>query len=107
MLLKLKKNSKLIDIIGSGNGPIDAFIDGLNKGLNKKIKVSDYHQHAISSGSDAQAVAYIEIQSKEKTSWGVGIHGNTVIAGLQAVISGLNKISSSQRKLFDITFCLL
>ena len=93
--VKLKKNSKLINIIGSGNGPIDAFIEGLNKELNKKIKVSDYHQHAISSGSDAQAVAYIEIQSKEKTSWGVGIHENTVIAGLQAVISGLNKISSS------------
>jgi len=91
----LKKDNKTISIQGTGNGPIDGFVNALNKKLNLSIKVSDYHQHAISSGSDAKAVAYIEVQTKKKSSWGVGIHENTVIAGLKAVISGLNKISSS------------
>ena len=84
---------KLIE--GSGNGPIDAFIKALKKDLNLSVKVSDYHQHAISTGSDAKAVAYIEIQSEDKSSWGVGMHANTVIASFLSVISGLNKISSS------------
>jgi 2-isopropylmalate synthase len=57
------------------------------------IKISDYHQHAISSGSDAKAVAYSELLLNGQSVWGVGIHQNTVIAGLQSVISGLNRLS--------------
>ena len=93
--VKLLKDGKKQLIKGKGNGPIDAFINALKKDLNLTVKISDYHQHAISRGSDAKAVAYIEIQSEDKSSWGVGMHANTVIASLLSVISGLNKISSS------------
>ena len=92
--VSLEIGKKKISVEGNGNGPIDAFVNAVNKDLAMKIKVSDYHQHAISSGSDAKAVAYIEIQSKGNSFWGVGIHENTVIAGLKAVISGLNRIYS-------------
>ena len=93
--VKLLKDKEEYSIDGVGNGPIDAFINALKKDLDLSVKVSDYHQHAVSTGSDAKAVAYIEIQSKGKSSWGVGMHANTVIASLLSVISGLNKISSS------------
>ena len=93
--VKLLKDKEEYSIDGVGNGPIDAFINALKKDLDLSVKVSDYHQHAVSTGSDAKAVAYIEIQSEGKSSWGVGMHANTVIAGLLSVISGLNKISSS------------
>ena len=72
---------------------IDAMIDALSAGLNLEIKIADYHQHAISSGSDAKAVAYSEISYQDQSVWGVGIHQNTVIAGLEAVINGLNRLS--------------
>jgi len=93
--VKLLKDKEEHSIDGVGNGPIDAFINALKKDLDLSVKVSDYHQHAVSTGSDAKAVAYIEIQSEGKSSWGVGMHANTVIASLLSVISGLNKISSS------------
>jgi 2-isopropylmalate synthase len=91
--LSLLSNSKKILIKGSGNGPLDAMIDAIKKDLDIDLKISDYHQHAISSGSDAQAVAYSELIFKDKSVWGVGIHQNTVIAGLESVISGLNRLS--------------
>ena len=96
-LLKIKITEDGIEkqIEGSGNGPIDAFISALKNDLNLSVKISDFHQHAISTGSDAKAVAYIEIQNKGESSWGVGMHANTVIASFLSVISGLNKISSS------------
>ena len=90
--VNIKKNKKEIEILGTGNGPIDAFIEGLNQNFNIQLKISDYHQHAISSGSDASAVAYVEISKNGSTSWGVGINSNTVIASLEAVISGLNRL---------------
>lgn len=93
--VKLLVENKEHKIKGVGNGPIDAFINALKQDLDLPVKVLDYHQHAISTGSDAKAVAYIEIQKEGKSSWGVGMHANTVIAGLLSVISGLNKVASS------------
>ena len=91
--LNLQVDAKKISISGSGNGPLDAMINGINKDLNIDLKISDYHQHAISSGSDAKAVAYSELIFEEKSVWGVGIHQNTVIAGLKSIICGLNRLS--------------
>ena len=85
-------NSKEYLISGLGNGPIDAFINGLCEKLDVQIKVSDYHQSAISSGSDAQAAAYIELEKDGKTSWGVGINQNTTRASFEAIIVGLSKL---------------
>ena len=80
------------EISGSGNGPIDAFVNALNQKLSIDVKVSDYHQSAISSGSDAQAAAYIELQKGDKTSWGVGINPNTTKASFEAIIVGVAKL---------------
>ena len=91
--IKIKEGDKTKTINGTGNGPIDAMIDALSKDLDLEIKIADYHQHAISSGSDAKAVAYSEISFKNQSVWGVGIHQNTVIAGLGSVINGLNRLS--------------
>ena len=79
-------------IKGSGNGPIDSFINGLSSNLDVPIKVSDYQQSAISSGSDAKAAAYIELEKDGKTFWGVGIHPNTTRASFDAIIVGLSKL---------------
>ena len=92
--VKLLKENSEHTIEGVGNGPIDAFVNALKQELDLSVKVLDYHQHAISTGSDARAVAYIEIKNEGKSSWGVGMHVNTVIAGLLSVISALNKITS-------------
>ena len=89
----IKDESKIIEMQGAGNGPIDAMIDAIKSDLKLDIKISDYHQHAISSGSDAKAVAYSELILDGESVWGVGIHQNTVIAGLLSVISGLNRLS--------------
>ena len=90
--LKMMMDSNELIINGLGNGPIDAFVNGLCEELNIQIKVSDYHQSAISSGSDAQAAAYIELEINGKNSWGVGINQNTTRASFEAIIVGLSKI---------------
>ena len=89
----LRNGNEEVSIKGSGNGPIDALIDALNKNLNIDISITDYHQHAVSSGSDAKAVAYSEILYKDQSVWGIGMHQNTVIAGYVSVINGLNRLS--------------
>ena len=90
--VKMVMNSKEVTVSGTGNGPIDSFVNGLSKELGINIKISDYHQSAISSGSDAQAAAYIELEKDGQTRWGVGINPNTTRASFEAIIVGLSKI---------------
>ena len=90
--VKMIMNAKEVNVSGTGNGPIDSFVNGLSKELGINIKISDYHQSAISSGSDAKAAAYIELEKDGQTKWGVGINPNTTRASFEAIIVGLSKI---------------
>ena len=76
-------------IEGSGTGPIDAFVAGLNAATGHTIRVLDYHEHATGSGASAQAVAYLELRIDDQTLFGVGLDGNIVSASLKAIMSGL------------------
>ena len=88
---KLKQNK--LEFSGSGNGPIDAMIQGINEKMGLNLSVTDYHQHSLGTGSDAKAVAYIEVSDGNKTRWGVGIDENTIRASLKAIMIGFDKIS--------------
>ena len=91
--VEAKFNQKKLEFSGSGNGPIDAMIQGINKKMGLNLSVTDYHQHSLGTGSDAKAVAYIEVSDGNKTRWGVGIDENTIRASLRAIMIGFDKIS--------------
>jgi len=79
-------------ISGKGNGPIDAFIDALNRHCGLDVRVADYHEHAIGAGANATAVSYVEMRMDDGASWfGVGIDSNIVTASLSAVVSAINR----------------
>ncbi|CAL9655972.1 2-isopropylmalate synthase [Actinosynnema sp. ALI-1.44] len=78
------------EITGSGNGPIAAFVDALAS-VGYDVRVLDYSEHAMSSGDDARAAAYLECAVGDRVLWGVGIDSSTVSASLRAVVSALNR----------------
>jgi 2-isopropylmalate synthase len=83
-----------IDVEGEGAGPIEAFVNGLNRQLATPVRVLDYREHAIGSGADARAVAYLELRVGDAhTLFGVGMDDNIVAASLQAIVSGLERAS--------------
>jgi 2-isopropylmalate synthase len=79
-------------IVGTGNGPIDAFVHGVREQLGIAVDVVDYAEHATGQGSDATAVAYVETVDADGTvRWGVGQDPNTIVASLRAVLSGCER----------------
>ncbi len=83
-------------LVGAGNGPVAALVDGLRSGLDLQLTVRDYSQHALTEGTEASAVAYVEVLGPDgRSTWGVGIDSSTLDAGLQAVISAANRLRSA------------
>nr|WP_005032635.1 2-isopropylmalate synthase [Holophaga foetida] len=89
----LQDGSSTITLEGTGKGPIDAFVKGLNQQLGKGIHVRGYHEHALGDGEDAEAVAYVQLRLADgSTGYGVGQDADIATASLKAVLSGLNRL---------------
>ena len=80
------------NVVGVGNGPIDAFFQALSGVGIDGYGFVNYHEHAISRGSDAQGICYIELKKPDSSHiFGVGIHSNINVAALKGIICAINR----------------
>jgi 2-isopropylmalate synthase len=82
-------------IVGSGHGPVDALVEALGDELAISARILDYAEHAMRSGADATAAAYIEAAIDDEVFWGVGIDESIVVASMRALISAVNRSASA------------
>ena len=77
-----------------GNGPLDAVQIGLQENLGISIKILDYEEHALQSGSNSQAAAYIHLLNSEdgRVTYGVGVSSNITRASVRAIFSAINRL---------------
>jgi 2-isopropylmalate synthase len=92
----LSFRGKDLEFSHEGNGPIDAFMKGINSTLNEPVKLKSYDEHNIDGGSDSIAVSYISLrQGKGSVKYGVGTDSNISMASIKAIVSALNRLSIS------------
>jgi 2-isopropylmalate synthase len=113
---------KPVEISGEGNGPLAALVRAFAKGWNEEFvgahdspgthftipssdvkmslrfetlnfEISNYSEHALSSGETAAAISYIQIKTADgKSRWGAGVDTNIELASVKAVLSALNRL---------------
>ena len=93
----LRDGDERIQTQGTGNGPVAAFVNVLQQ-LGFDVTVYDYVEHAMSSGGDAQAASYIELQVDGDRLWGVGIDSDISTSSLRAIVSGVNRSIRSRER---------
>ena len=81
-------------IRAEGNGPLDAVQRGMLDELGINVRILDYEEHALGSGSDAQAAAYIHLIDNEtgRITYGAGVSSNITRASVRAVFSAVNRL---------------
>ena len=90
--VSLLQNGTELKLTGTGNGPIAAFVAALQSVGAPVAKVANFKQHALSSGTEASAISYIQLQLTEgRLRWGAGVDTNIEIASIKAVLSAMNR----------------
>ena len=82
-----------MEVAGTGNGPIAAFVSALQSAGVQAFEVCDYREQAMGRGVEASAIAYICIRTSDgKTRWGAGVDTSIELASIKAVLSALNRL---------------
>jgi 2-isopropylmalate synthase len=90
---KIVLNGQTLEITGSGNGPINAFVHALEEAGLKDFKLTDYRQHSIGGGSATESAAFIQLQTKAgRVAYGCGINASIEKSGLLALVSAYNRV---------------
>lgn len=93
-------NNSKKDIIGRGNGRLDAVANALRQNLGLTFDILDYSEHSLSEGSTSQAVAYVEIKDcMEEDRFGVGVHDDIIAASVQGLVSAINRALIGKAKI--------
>lgn len=80
------------EVEGIGNGPLAALVHGFSQTGVPRFEITHYSEHALSSGEEAAAIAYIQIKySDGQVRWGAGVDTNIELASVRAVLSALNR----------------
>ncbi|MBP2548835.1 2-isopropylmalate synthase [Neorhizobium galegae] len=93
---EITDNGEVKRIEGKGTGPIDGFINALSAYLGIDLSVADYSEHSLQHGSNASAIAYVEVEHPGGKLFGVGINTNIVAASLEAIVSAANRVIASR-----------
>jgi 2-isopropylmalate synthase len=89
---RLLHDGKPAEISGEGNGPLAALVHGLCTSGVPRFEIANYSEHALSSGEEAAAIAYIQIKHGDgRTRWGAGVDTNIELASVRALLSALNR----------------
>ena len=88
----LRHTDTVFDVTGEGNGPIDAFFNAIHGQKMDRFTFVDYKEHAVQSGSDSMAVAYIQLRDETgRDIFGVGMDHNINLAPLRGILSAINR----------------
>jgi len=95
----LAHRDTVFNVSGEGNGPIDAFFNAIRGQKMDRFTFVDYKEHAVQSGSDSKAVAYIQLRDQSgRDVFGVGISGNISLAPLRGILSAINRAKKMDQK---------
>jgi 2-isopropylmalate synthase len=90
---KLLRDGKAVEFKGEGNGPLAALVHGFTTAGMPRFEITNYSEHALSSGETAAAISYIQIKTADgKSRWGAGVDTNIELASVRAVLSALNRL---------------
>ena len=94
----LRSGTETVKVNGTGNGRLDAVSNALRTYTGLSYDINTYTEHALTIGSNSQAVSYIEIAGAQGSFWGVGIDNDIITSSIKALVSAVNNLLTAEKK---------
>jgi len=89
---RVLRDGQPMELVGEGNGPLAALVHAFSEGGVPRFEITHYHEHALSAGEGATAIAYIQVKHADgRARWGAAVDTNIELASVKAVLSALNR----------------
>ena len=88
--MEIVEGEKHTTVEATGNGRLDAVSNALKKHFGLSYTITGYEQHALTSGSFAQAISYLGVEKDGVVYWGAGEHTDIIRASVAALVAALN-----------------
>jgi 2-isopropylmalate synthase len=89
---RLLMDGQPMELAGEGNGPLAALVHAFSQAGIPRFEITQYSEHALASGEEAAAIAYIQIKHADgRARWGAGVDTHIELASVRAVLSALNR----------------
>lgn len=95
---RLADGHSISNVTGEGHGALTAFIEALKQHFNIQFEVVNFSEHALSKGTDADAIAYLQIKTATESVIGVAINNDILTASLTAVLNAVNKLEQVRKQ---------
>jgi 2-isopropylmalate synthase len=90
--VRVLRDGQAVELVGEGNGPLAALVHGFSQAGVPRFEITHYHEHALSAGEGATAIAYIQVKHADgRARWGAAVDTNIELASVKAVLSALNR----------------
>jgi len=93
---QLRGPAGTLTLHGSGQGALEAWVAGLQQQFGITLEVTGYSEHAMTTGTQAKAAAYVQIRCAGASYSGVDLHQDTVSAAVNAVLKAVNRYLLAQ-----------
>ena len=87
----LQCQSEPVQIAGSGNGVVAAFVEALEGVTGANIVVVEYSEHALSQSAQAEAICYIQLNVDGQRVCGIGRSEDIIQASLEGILRALDR----------------
>ena len=82
----------------TGDGPVDAAFNAIKQLFEHSARLKLYQVHAVTGGTDAQAVVTVRLEEDGRTVNGQAADTDTIVASVRAYVNALNKLLVKREK---------
>jgi 2-isopropylmalate synthase len=93
---RLAKAGAELALAGEGQGLIEALMDAVSRRFGTGVSVVEFDEHALTSGTDAKALASVTVEVGGRQASACCIDEDTSFASLQATLSAVGRALAAQ-----------
>lgn len=96
--VSLKKNDNAITEAATGDGPVNAAFNAIERAVGFNLELQDYSLKGVTEGADALGEATVRVMKDDRVFVGRGVSTDIIEASVKAYLNAINRVMNEMEK---------